>query len=148
MFKRFLFLYIGQLVLIGSTVAAPLALDELLARPVAPPGVVFEIVDRNPRALEVALPWVKQASQHLKARFPSLPMALVIHGREMFALQTEGRASSPAAHKIAGTLSRDGIPVHVCETYAGWRGLGRGNFPAYITPDRRTSQRHDFAEYL
>ena len=35
-------------------------------------------------------------------------------------------------HERAETLSRDGIPVHVCETFAGWRGVGAENFPAYI----------------
>ena len=59
-------------------------------------------------------------------------MALVTHGQEMFALQSSGRTDNPAVHQIAETLSRDGIPVHVCETYAGWRGIGAENFPNYI----------------
>ena len=130
--KQVLACWIGLLALIGTAAAAPVTLDALLARPVAPPGVVFEIVDRDPRALEVALPWVKQASEQLKARFPALPMALVTHGQEMFALQSGARAGNPAVHEMAETLSRDGIPVHVCETFAGWRGVGAENFPAYI----------------
>ncbi|MCU0810195.1 MAG: DsrE family protein [Thiobacillaceae bacterium] len=113
--------------------AAAASLDDLLARSAAPPGVVFEIVDRDPRALEVALPWVKQASQQLKARFPDVPMALVTHGQEMFALQSGTRESNAAIHQLAQSLSRDdGIPVHVCETYAGRRGLATEDFPAYI----------------
>lgn len=131
-FKRLPPLLLSLFALAGPTAAAPLTLDQLLARPVAPHGVVFEIVDRDPRALEVALPWVKQASEKLKARFPALPMALVTHGQEMFALQTGGRTENPAVHQIAEKLSRDGIPVHVCETYAGWRGIGAENFPKYI----------------
>jgi len=131
--SRFLNAWIGLVALVALTGAAPLTLDELLARPVAPAGVVFEIVDRDPGALEVALPWVKQAAQRLKARHPGLPMALVTHGQEMFALQTGKRAGNPAIHQIAESLSRDdGIPVHVCETYAGWRGLAAEDFPAYI----------------
>ena len=133
LFKRLLPVWIALLVLSGPSVAAPATLDELLARPVAPPGVVFEIVDRDPGALEVALPWVKQAAQRLKARHPGLPMALVTHGQEMFALQTGMRAGNEAIHQIAQSLSRDdGIPVHVCETYAGWRGVAPENFPAYV----------------
>ena len=131
--SRFLNAWIGLVALVALTGAAPLTLDELLARPVAPAGVVFEIVDRDPGALEVALPWVKQAAQRLKARHPGLPMALVTHGQEMFALQTGKRAGNPAIHQIAESLSRDdGIPVHVCETYAGWRGVTPEDFPAYI----------------
>ncbi len=113
--------------------AAAASLDDLLMRSAAPPGVVFEIVDRDPRALDVALPWVKQASQQLKKRFPDLPMALVTHGQEMFALQSGARESNPAIHQLAESLSRDdGIPVHVCETYAGRRALAAEDFPAYI----------------
>jgi intracellular sulfur oxidation DsrE/DsrF family protein len=123
----------GLLALTGAAGAEPITLDELLTRPVAPHGVVFEIVDRDPSALEVALPWVKQAAQRLKARYPALPMALVTHGQEMFALQNGKRDSNPAVHQMAESLSRDdGIPVHVCGTYAGWRGLAPEDFPAYV----------------
>jgi intracellular sulfur oxidation DsrE/DsrF family protein len=125
--------FIALVVLAGPTFAAPLTLDDLLARPAAPAGVVFEIVDRDPNALAVALPWVKQAAQRLKARYPGLPMALVTHGREMFALQTGKRAGNSAIHQMAESLSRDdGIPVHVCETYAGRHGLAAEDFPAYV----------------
>ncbi|HWR77931.1 MAG TPA: hypothetical protein VN283_12085 [Thiobacillus sp.] len=130
--NRLLSFWIGLFVMTGSAVAAPLTLDELLAHPVAPTGVVFEIVDRDPRALDVALPWVKQAAQKLKERHPGLPMALVTHGQEMFALQTGARAGNQAIHQIAESLSDDGIPVHVCETYAGRRGLAAKDFPAYV----------------
>jgi len=130
---RFLPAWLALLVLTGPAAAAPATLDDLLARPTAPPGVVFEIVDRDPGALELALPWVKDAATRLKARHPGMPMALVTHGQEMFALQTTQQAGNPKIHQLAESLSRDqGIPVHVCETYAGWRGLAPENFPAYI----------------
>lgn len=130
---RFLPVWLALLVLAGPAAAAPASLDDLLARPAAPPGVVFEIVDRDPGALELALPWVQDAAARLKARHPGLPMALVTHGQEMFALQTTQQAGNPTLHQLAETLSRDqGIPVHVCETHAGWRGLAPENFPAYI----------------
>jgi intracellular sulfur oxidation DsrE/DsrF family protein len=131
--KRLVPAWIALLARAAPAVAAPPTLDDLLARPLAPAGVVFEIVDRDPGALEVALPWVKQAAQRLKARHPGLPMALVTHGQEMFALQTGKRAGNEAIHQIAESLSReDGIPVHVCETYAGRRGLATEDFPAYV----------------
>lgn len=124
---------LGLLLIDSPAFAASLTLDALLARKTPPPGVVFEIVDRDPQALEMALPWVKEAAQRLKARFPRVPMALVTHGQEMFALQTEKRSDNENVHKIAQSLSRDdGIQVHVCETYANRRGLGPENFPAYV----------------
>ncbi len=134
--ERLLAFWIGLFALVavaGPVAAAAVTLEDLLARPVAPAGVVFEIVDRDAGALDVALPWVKEAAQRLKARHPGLPMALVTHGQEMFALQTGKRAENEAIHQIVQSLIRDdGIPVHVCETYAGRRGLAAEDFPAYI----------------
>ena len=79
----------------------------------------------DPGALEHALPWVSQAAARLKASHPQLPMALVTHGQEMFALQASQRDRNPQVHQLVETLGRDqGIPVHVCETYAGWLFLG------------------------
>ncbi|MDP3421314.1 MAG: hypothetical protein Q8S10_10340, partial [Thiobacillus sp.] len=92
--KRVMPAWILLMALVAPAAAAPATLEDLLARPVAPAGVVFEVVDRDPGALVVALPWVKQAAQRLKARHPGLPMALVTHGNEMFALQTGNRAGN------------------------------------------------------
>ena len=50
------------LVLVAHAAASPVTLEAILARPSPPPGVVFEIVDRDPDALELALPWVKDAA--------------------------------------------------------------------------------------
>jgi intracellular sulfur oxidation DsrE/DsrF family protein len=133
MLSRLPVLLASLLLLTGVARAASDPLEALLARPAAPPGVVFEIVDRDPRALEVALPWVKRAAQRLRQRFPTLPMALVTHGQEMFALQTTALEAHPAVHRLAASLARDdGIPVHVCETYAGWRGLAVEDFPDFV----------------
>lgn len=124
---------ITGLLLARASAAGNDTLDGVLARSTAPAGVVFEIVDRDPGALEYALPWVSQAAERLKARYPKLPMALVTHGQEMFALQTSQRESKPKIHQLAESLGRDqGIPVHVCDTYASRRGLGAEHFPDYI----------------
>jgi intracellular sulfur oxidation DsrE/DsrF family protein len=121
------------LLLPGLVRAATDPVESILAGAVPPPGVVFEIVDRDPRALELGLPWVTQAAQRLKVRFPQLEMALVTHGQEMFALREDAREANPDIHRLAEGLSReDGIPVHVCGTYAGWRGLAPEDFPDYI----------------
>jgi intracellular sulfur oxidation DsrE/DsrF family protein len=119
--------------LMGLASANSLTLEEVLARTEPPAGVVFEIVDRDTQALEFALPWVKQASARIRQRFPGVPMALVTHGQEMFALQSNSKERNAAVHEQVQSLSRDqGIPVHVCETYAGWKGLGPEAFPSYV----------------
>lgn len=128
---RFLLSALAILAWLSPVSAA--SLDALLARGAPPPGVVFEIADRDPQALDHALPWVKQAAQQLKARFPGMPMALVAHGQEMFALQTAQREGNATTHQLAESLVRDdGIPLHVCEAHAGWRGVAPEAFPAYV----------------
>jgi intracellular sulfur oxidation DsrE/DsrF family protein len=104
--------------LMGLASANSLKLEEVLARTEPPAGAVFEI---------------KQASARIRQRFPGVPMALVTHGQEMFALQSNSKERNAAVHEQVQSLSRDqGIPVHVCETYAGWKGLGPEAFPSYV----------------
>lgn len=108
-------------------------LETVLAAEQPPQGVVFEIVDRDERALHRALPWVAEAAKRLRARFPGLSMAVVSHGREMFALKESARAENAEVHDLAQQLGRqEGIPIHVCETHAGWRGAVPEDFPKYI----------------
>jgi intracellular sulfur oxidation DsrE/DsrF family protein len=132
-FHRFVTCLAAWLAVAAPAGAATATVGDLLARTVAPAGLVFEVVDRDPGALAFALPWVKDAAQRLRARHPGVPMALVTHGQEMFALQSATRERSAAIHGIAESLSRDeGISVHVCETHAGWRGVAAEDFPPYV----------------
>lgn len=117
----------------GAAIAETATLDEILFGTTAPAGVVFEVVDRDARALEWALPWVNQAAERLRQRFPGVPLALVSHGQEMFALQNELKERNAALHEQVQRLQRDqDMPVHVCETYAGWKGLSPEDFPSYV----------------
>ncbi len=108
-------------------------ITKLLTQDKAPPGVVFEIVTGDSTGLEWAVPQVADYAQRLRARFPKLEIAVVSHGQEMFALQTNRRADSPDVHAgIEQLVKQQNIPVHVCETYAGWRGINAEAFPAYV----------------
>jgi len=109
------------------------AITQLLAQDKAPPGVVFEIVTGDSAGLDWAVPQVADYAQRLRARFPKLEIAVVTHGQEMFALQKSRRADSPEVHAgIEQLVKQQHIPVHVCETYAGWRGIGPEAFPDYV----------------
>lgn len=108
------------------------AVNRVLALSKAPPGVIFEIASANQTELEQAIPNVNAYAAKLRKRFPSLPIAVVTHGREMFALQTSERKTAPQVHSAVEQLSKSDIPVHVCETYAGMRGIGAEAFPSYV----------------
>ncbi|MEW6678716.1 MAG: hypothetical protein AB1421_12420 [Pseudomonadota bacterium] len=118
---------------LAAAPAVALTVDAVLSAHPAPPGVVFEIADRDGAALKRALPWVAEAAARLRERHPNLSMAVVSHGREMFAFQESARAENPEVHDLARQLGQgQGIPIHVCETHAGWRGVMPEDFPGYI----------------
>lgn len=125
------------LALAGLAGAAAAASDaevgRLLAADKAPPGVVFEIVSGDARALEWAVPKVSGYAEKLRSRFPGLPIAVVTHGNEQFALQSDSAASFADVHRqVRGLSTRDKVSVHICGTYAGMRGVDPEAFPTYV----------------
>ena len=106
--------------------------DEILSRAEPPGGVVFEIVEGREAALATLMPRVRQHVARLRARFPGLEIALVAHGAEQFALQTSRQDVFPELHALTETLVADDVPIHVCGTHAGWRGISAEDFPDYV----------------
>ena len=133
---RWLIAFITSFLLAGSVLAAdgaPDKLDRIIAMKTPPAGVVIEVVEGDPNALDWALPQVKRISADLHARFPDLPIAVVTHGAEQFALMNN--AEAPLAGKIrqqARALADSGTPVHVCGGHAAIRGIDASAFPDYI----------------
>ena len=106
--------------------------DSLLASAEAPFGVVFEIVEGDENALQSLLPKVRDSIVRIRARFPETEFAVVSHGREEFALQTGRRDEYAEVHGQVQSLVADQVPVHVCETHAGWYGVTAEDFPEYV----------------
>ncbi len=125
-------LWLGLLLFPLLLAARDASVEALLQEKSAPEGIVFEIVTGDDDGLEWALPRVRQAIERLRRRFPELPVAVVTHGQEMFALEKGVRDSYPGVHATVRSLLADGVTVHACGTYAGWRGLAGEDFPAYV----------------
>jgi intracellular sulfur oxidation DsrE/DsrF family protein len=115
-----------------GTVLANADVDALLIRAESPHGVVFEIVEADETALEELLPQVRNAIKRIRARFPDTEFAVVSHGREEFALQTQYQGEHAAIHQQVQALVESDVPVHVCETHAGWYGVTAEDFPDYV----------------
>lgn len=115
-----------------STALANEDIEQLLARSEAPEGVVFEIVEDDEDALETLLPQVRDAIGKIRARFPQTQFAVVSHGREEFALQSQYQDENAEIHQQVQSLVADEVPVHVCETHAGWYGVSAEDFPHYV----------------
>lgn len=129
-------LLIGMLAATGSVRAATdihYTLPQIMALETAPSGVVFEIVSRQKDALTWAIPQVRKQATQLRQRFPGLEIAVVSHGAEQFALMTRKQSQYKGTHKaVADLVSQDNIQLHVCETYAGWKGVSASEFPDYV----------------
>lgn len=117
-----------------SALAMP---DEEVARILAmdepPPGVVFEVVSGDPEALTDVVPRVSLLAERLRERFPELPVAVVTHGTEQFALLASEAGNYAELHAQVRSLTgeRD-IEVHVCGTHASWRDNVPEDFPDYV----------------
>jgi len=105
----------------------------LIAGGTAPEGIVFEIASWDGDALDWAVPAVRGYTARLRKRFPGLPVAVVTHGNEMFSLRSDARATRASLHaNVEKMVDRDGVPVHVCATYAERRGTALEAFPGYV----------------
>lgn len=108
------------------------AITNILQQNEPPVGIVFEIITTDSEGLNWALPLTRSYIEQLRKQFPVLPIAVVSHGQEQFALQTGKIDKHPAVHKQVRSLTGGDIPVYVCGTYAGWRGLSDEDFPDYV----------------
>lgn len=94
-------------------------------------GVVFEIL-ANKDGLQWAIPRIQQYTRQLRQKFPALAIAVVSHGREQFALQTDQQQGNRKVHNQVKSLLNDQVQLHVCGTYAEWRGVTPEDFPDYV----------------
>jgi intracellular sulfur oxidation DsrE/DsrF family protein len=123
-----------------STLAAPPTgagqaegVEALLAAEEPPAGVVFDIATGDDDALVELLPRLKADIERLRSRFPDLPVAIVTHGTEQFALTRDNRDNNAGLHAITEELVTDGdVDIHVCGTHAGWFDVLPEDFPDYV----------------
>ena len=132
-FSSLLLLVFVLLPATGVQAADSTTVETLLASDTPPDGVVFEIATADGDALEWAIPIVRRDAARLRKQFPGLDIAVVTHGEEQFGLQKQGKNAVPALQSMARSLVEDdGIELHVCGTFAGWRGLSEEDFPDFI----------------
>lgn len=108
-------------------------INQLLSAKEAPAGVVFEIVSKKENRLNWALPKAQGYIKKLRKKFPKLEIAVVTHGNEEFALKKNNEKKYKKVHSLTRQLVNDEhVPVHVCGTYASWKGVEKEDFPDYV----------------
>lgn len=114
----------------GSEHIVPI--DHILKETQPPAGIVFEIVSDEDDLLVHLLPDIRIAVTKLREKFPKLPIAIVSHGKEQFALTSKNKNVEERPHDLVKGLVQDDIEVHVCGTHASWYGVTPEDFPEYI----------------
>ncbi len=108
-------------------------IENVLAMQQAPTGVVIEIVTGAENSLNWALPQAQKYIKKLRAKFPSLEVAIVTHGNEQFALTSKNNKKYKKVHSLTQQLTKEeNVPLHVCGTYASWNNVSEEDFPEYV----------------
>ena len=108
-------------------------IENILALPQAPTGIVIEIVTGSESSLNWALPQAKKHIKKLREKFPGIDIAIVTHGNEQFALTTANKKKFKKVHSLTQQLGKeDHVQLHVCGTFAGWNNVSEEDFPEYV----------------
>ncbi|MDH5191984.1 MAG: DsrE family protein [Gammaproteobacteria bacterium] len=105
---------------------------QIIEKTTPPEGVVFEVVSKDKRFLNQAIPEIERLSRQLKSHFPDLEIVVVSHGSEMFALTRSNQKNNPELVEQLESLSGEGVNVHVCGTLAEMRNVDHSEFPSNI----------------
>ena len=112
--------------------AETLSVDDVLQYPDAPSGVVFEIVESAPERLAPALSQAQGDAIRLRGKFPEMPIAIVSHGREQFALLSANEGRFEDAHRLSDQLINSGVEISVCGVHAERQGKTPEDFSKQI----------------
>jgi intracellular sulfur oxidation DsrE/DsrF family protein len=132
--SRVLTLVAALLMPLSLLAQAPAPVDQLLESGTPPPGVVFDVDEWDHDALQWAVPLIREQVARLRARFPDLPVAVVSHGEEEFALMASARDAYPGVHRQVKRLAGDRVSVHVCAGHAVMNGYNENNFVEFVDP--------------
>ena len=136
----------ASLTALADQTSAAAAVKRLLQSDKAPAGVVFDIVSRDAKYLDSALASVNQWQEQLHARFPTLDVAVVSHGREQFSLTIANQPLEFKANSLAEELLGDDVALHVCGLHATSQGVSADEYPDHI--DVAPSGPAKVAEYV
>ncbi len=130
---RYIAVFLALFLAGASHAALKDKVDAVLVLPKPPSGIVFEVISGDADFLEQAIPAIREQSARLRRHFNDLPIAVVTHGGEQFALMAAKADDYASTHKQVKVMSlQENIPVHVCGTHASWRNVVEEDFPEYV----------------
>lgn len=130
------------------TAATQQEIKHIIQQGSAPLGIVFEILEHKESDITWTLEIIKQASQKLRLRFPSIKIAVVSHGNELFALTKARQSAYIKVHRLVKQLNKNNIPVEVCGSAASWQNKAVKDFPEYVDVVEAAPDKIQFYEDL
>lgn len=127
------YLLISFLLIFSQLSLANDAVDEILAESFVPSGVVFEMLTHEEDSWPKALAYIRSSVKRLHIKYPDLPIVIVSHGMEQFALLDDTDRINVTAHSEVKSLLKNNIKLEVCGTFAEWNGYDKSDFPDYVT---------------
>lgn len=121
------------MLLLSQLVTADDSIGYILKESSAPDGVVFEVLTHDEDSWPKVLSYINTSVERLHKKFPELPIVIVSHGLEQFALLKESKEDDSSTHAGVQSLLKNNIKVEVCGTFAGWKGYDASDFPDYVT---------------
>lgn len=134
--RLFKILTLGLMLSIGSVVHAQTyqndKIDHLLSQTEEPDGVVFEILEFGSDSWQWLSPMLESYTQQLRAKFPTIDIAIVSHGLEQFELTKEASMSQPKAMNTLKGLSNQSVDVHVCGVHSRWLNVDESAYLDFV----------------
>lgn len=110
-------------------------LDEIdeISRSERPEGVVFLVMEQDEEALKWVLPRVFHYTRLLRDKWQALPIVVLSHGDEMFALTEGYQALYPELHReLRKLVEEHNVLFQVCGSYAAMSDVAASAFPSYV----------------
>jgi len=106
--------------------------NRLLAAGQKPDGVVFELMAWEDNTWDWASPMIESLTGQLRQKYPTIDIALVSHGSELFDLASSQNNAEVPSIKLLESLSDQNVAVHVCGNYASFKGMGVDDFLPFV----------------
>ncbi len=109
--------------------------DEIdrISRQERPEGIVFLVMEQDEEALKWVLPRVAHYTRQLRNKWRGLPVVVLSHGDEMFALTGEYQALYPELHRdLRRLVEEHDVLFQVCGSYAAMSDVTASAFPSYV----------------
>ncbi|MEN8175649.1 MAG: hypothetical protein ABFS23_07790 [Pseudomonadota bacterium] len=110
-------------------------LDEVrhITQGARPPGVVFLIMEEDETAYEWVVPRLLRYVALLREPWPDLPIAVISHGEEMFALLASNADVYASFHAaIRSLVTEQGVDFQLCGAYARDAGVDESEFVDFV----------------